>query len=117
VGTYRLSGRAKVESLISQGGLRWILRCLRPTPGILGEGPRFLGSSDWATFELSFEVPPGCEDQQLALVSAGTQSFERTFNGDLWFDDLKIVRIQALDAAARADALLRDQSETGEARP
>lgn len=111
-GVYRLSGRAKVDSLVSSGGLRWVVRCLRPEPKILGEGPRFLGSSDWTTFDLSFEVPKDCDYQQLVLMAAGNRSFERKFDGDLWFDDLKIARTTALDAAARANALLRDQEQS-----
>lgn len=113
-GTYRLSGRAKVDSLISLGGLRWVVRCLRPESRVLGEGPRFLGSSEWAAFDLSFEVPQDCDYQQLVLMAAGSRSFERKFNGDLWFDDLKIARVSALDAAARADALIREQEHSVE---
>lgn len=111
-GFYRLSGRAKVDSLVSSGGLRWVVRCLRPEAKVLGEGPRFLGSSGWTAFDLTFEIPQDCDYQQLVLMAAGNRSFERKFDGELWFDDLKIARISTLDAAARANALLRNQEQS-----
>ncbi len=111
-GIYRLSGRVRIDSLASKGGLQWTLRCVLPESGLLADGQRFLGSADWADFEVYFEVPDGCVSQQLMLVSAGTRPFERTFNGAIWFDDMKIVRAAALDVSARADALVRDRSST-----
>lgn len=116
-GVYRLSGRVKVDRLVSQGGLRWMLRCLRPTREVLGEGPPFLGSSDWSLFDFTFEVPQGCDYQQLVLVSAGTRAFERKFDGDIWFDDMRISRATSLDAAARADAMLRNEAEPADSSP
>ena len=109
-GTYRLSGRVRVDSLVSQGGVRWSLRCLLPQSGVIGEGPRFLGSADWSEFDFRFEVPPDCIYQQLVLVTAGTRDFERRLNGTIWFDDLRISRVADLDATARAEALLRERS-------
>jgi hypothetical protein len=106
-GYYRLTGQVRADSLESQGGLRWRVRCLRPEVKVLGDGPRFLGTSEWDKFDLSFEVPAGCQYQQLVLVSAGERAFERKLDGSIWFDDLKIARVTNLDAAARADALLK----------
>ncbi len=115
-GYYRLSGRVRLDSLASKGGLRWQLRCLLPEAeaGVLADGPRVMGSADWAPFDLRFEVPESCIYQQLTLVSAGTRAFERKLDGTLWFDDLKILRVKDLDAAARADAQAREELE-GEA--
>ncbi|UHD15502.1 tetratricopeptide repeat protein [Thiocapsa bogorovii] len=110
-GRYRLSGRVRVDSLTSQGGVKWTIRCVLPDSAILGEGARFLGSSDWRDFDLYFEVPETCFYQQLTLVSGGSRAFEQKLDGTLWFDDLKIVRAAALDAAARVDALMRDLAE------
>jgi hypothetical protein len=109
-GTYRLSGRVRIDSLVSQGGVRWVVRCVLPEAQILGEGPRFLGSAPWGDFHILFEVPENCVSQQLILMSGGARDFELKLDGQIWFDDLKIVRSAALDAAARADALLRGQS-------
>jgi hypothetical protein len=110
-GQYRLSGRVRVDSLASQGGVKWTVRCFLPDSKILGEGSRFLGSSDWREFDLYFEVPETCFYQQLTLVSGGTRAFERKLDGTLWIDDLKIARAATIDAAARVDALMRDRAE------
>lgn len=112
-GHYRLSGRVRVDSLASQGGVKWTLSCLLPDSKILGEGSRYLGSSDWREFDLYFEVPETCIYQQLTLVSGGTRAFEQKLDGTLWLDDLKIARAATIDAAARVDALMRDLAEPG----
>ena len=111
-GFFRLSGRVRLDSLTSKGGLRWQLRCLLPEAQarVLADGPRFMGSADWAPFELRFEVPEGCTYQQLTLVSGGTRAFEQKLDGTLWFDDLKILRVKDLDATARADAQAREKA-------
>lgn len=106
-GFYRLTGEVRPDALESKGGLRWQVRCLLPEVKVLGDGPRFLGSSEWSQFDLSFEVPASCKYQQLALVSAGERAFERKLDGTIWFDNLKISSVQDLDAAARADVLLK----------
>jgi hypothetical protein len=107
-GTYRLTGRARIDSLDSKGGVKWTLRCVQPESTVLGDGPRLLGSSDWSDFGFDFEVPSTCQYQQLILVSGGTRSFEQKLDGVIWFDDMKIARTAALDAAARVDAALRE---------
>ena len=114
-GYYRLSGRVRLDSLTSKGGLRWQLRCLLPEAEakVLADGPRFMGSADWAPFELRFEVPAGCDYQQLTLVSAGSRAFEKKLDGTLWFDDLKMLRVKDLDATARADATAREKTDGG----
>jgi hypothetical protein len=110
-GQYRLSGRVRVDSLASQGGVKWTVSCRLPDSKILGEGSRYLGSSDWRDFELYFEVPEACIYQQLTLVSGGTRAFEQKLDGTLWLDDLKIARAATIDASARVDALMRDRAE------
>lgn len=91
--------------------MKWTLSCLLPDSKILGEGSRYLGSSDWREFDLYFEVPETCIYQQLTLVSGGTRAFEQKLDGILWLDDLKIARAATIDAAARVDALMRDLAE------
>jgi len=110
-GTYRLSGRARSDNLSTQGGLRWQVSCLVPDRAMLGESTRFVGGSEWMRFSFDFEVPEECVYQQLQLVSAGRRSFELGIDGILWFDDLQIARTAALDAAARADSLLRGSQD------
>jgi hypothetical protein len=109
-GTYRLSGRVRSDDLRTQGGLRWQVVCLLPNRDLLGESARFVGGTEWTTFSFDFEVPEACGYQQLRLISAGQRSFELGIDGLLWYDDLQIARTTALDAAARADALLRSSA-------
>jgi tetratricopeptide (TPR) repeat protein len=106
-GTYRLSGNVRSESLASQGGLRWTLRCLQPREAVLGESERFLGSEKWRGFRVDFEVPEDCRLQEIRLESAGKRDFEQRISGEIWFDDLAIRRSTGLTAAARADELAR----------
>ncbi|MBP6733873.1 MAG: hypothetical protein KAX51_06105 [Chromatiaceae bacterium] len=106
-GTYRLSGKAQLDSLASQGGLRWTLRCLHPRQAILGESERFLGSEKWRGFKMDFEVPEDCQLQEIRLESAGRQGLEQRVGGEIWFDDLAIRRTTGLTAAARADGAAR----------
>jgi hypothetical protein len=108
-GTYRLTGKVRSESLASQGGLRWTLRCLQPREAVLGESERFLGSEKWRGFRVDFEVPEDCRLQEIRLESAGKQGFEQRINGEIWFDDLAIRPTASLTAAARADELARGQ--------
>jgi hypothetical protein len=114
-GTYRVSGRSRIDSLDSKGGVKWGVRCVQPEWKVLGDGPRLLGSSDWSDFGFDFEVPSTCRYQQLMLVSGGTRSFEQKLDGVIWFDDMKISRTAALDAAARVDAALREGTSTAPA--
>jgi hypothetical protein len=116
-GTYRLSGRVRPKGLESVGGLRWQVACRLPESRTLGESTRFLGSGEWRDFAFDFEVPSDCRFQQLQLTSAGQRSFELEMSGAIWFDGMKITRIAALDAAARADALLRDGAPAAEPVP
>jgi hypothetical protein len=114
-GTYRLSGRVRSDNFRTQGGLRWQVRCLRSSEELLGESSRFVGSSEWTRFSFDFQVPEACVYQQLRLISAGRRSFELEIDGMLWFDDMQIARTTALDAAARADRLLRESQPSPQA--
>jgi hypothetical protein len=88
----------RTDSLASQGGLKWVVRCRFPQPADLGESERFLGSSEWRDFSFSIQVPEGCLAQEIRLVSAGTREFEHKMTGGIWFDGLSIRR----DAGAAA---------------
>ena len=98
-GTYRLTGRVRTERFESDGGLRWEVRCLAPERRILAQGVPFLSAPDWTPFAMDFEVPQRCEQTELRLVSAGRRPFELRIDGDIWFDDLRIVRTQTDDSA------------------
>jgi hypothetical protein len=92
-GIYRLAGRVRTDNLESQGGLKWILRCLVPEANDLGESERFLGSNDWREFGFEFEVPESCRLQEIRLESAGRRPFEHKIDGGAWFDRLAIRRL------------------------
>ena len=92
-GVYRFTGRVRTESLETQGGLKWVLRCLMPESAILGESERFLGSNEWRDFGFEFEVSEVCRMQEIRLESAGKRPFEHKMDGGAWFDRLAIRRI------------------------
>lgn len=117
-GTYRLTGRVRSERLKTLGGLRWRVRCQLPTREVLGESRRVFGPDGWTPFAFDFEVPADCRYQELRLESAGQRGLELSIDGSIWFDDLAIRPTAGLDAAARADALMRrtpaDAETTGD---
>ena len=94
-GVYRLTGRVRIESLETQGGLKWVLRCLLPDTQDLGESERFLGSNEWRDFGFEFEVPEACRMQEIRLESAGKRHVEHKIDGGAWFDRLAIRRVSA----------------------
>lgn len=91
-GPYRLTGRVRTDSLDTQGGLKWVLRCSLPAPQDLGESERFLGANPWRDFGFDLQVPEDCRLQELRLVSAGQRPFEHRISGGIWFDRLAIRR-------------------------
>lgn len=103
LGSYRLSGRVRTDSLETQGGLKWILRCLAPEATNLGESERFLGSNEWRDFGFEFQVPESCGLQEIRLESAGRRAFEHKISGGAWFDRMAIRRLPNPAAAADTD--------------
>ena len=92
-GTYRVKGMARTDSLDSKGGLKWVVRCMRPEILVLGESERFLGSSEWRDFSFEAAVPPECSAQEIRLVSAGKRQFEHKMTGGVWFDAISMRKI------------------------
>ena len=101
-GFYRLTGRVRTDSLESQGGLKWTLRCLLPEAVDLAESERFLGSNEWRDFAVDFQVPGSCTLQEIRLVSAGQRPFEYKMTGGAWFDRMAIRRVPAPEPAIGA---------------
>jgi hypothetical protein len=97
-GPYRVEGRVRTDSLDSQGGLKWVVRCLRPERSMLGESERFLGSSEWREFAFVVWVPDGCTAQEIRLVSAGRRDFEHEMTGGVWFDRISMRKEPSLGA-------------------
>lgn len=102
-GLYRVTGKVRTDRLQTEGGLKWLVRCLQPTAKVLGESDRFLGSNEWEEFAFELEVPASCVLQELLLVSAGTRAFERKTTGEVWFDRLAIRQISKLARATNAE--------------
>ncbi len=80
-GPYRLTGRVRTDSLETQGGLKWVVRCVLPESQDLGETERFLGTNQWRDFDVKFEIPQGCGLQAIRLESAGKRAFEHRIIG------------------------------------
>jgi len=112
-GTYRVAGKARVDNLDSQGGLNWVVLCQSPTPRVLGESGRFLGSSEWREFSFRVRVPADCTAQKIRLVSAGTYGFEHKMTGNIWFDAVSIHKI----STPRVEAKLSNPTQTSSAKP
>ena len=92
-GTYRFSGRGRVDSLNSARGVQWTLRCASDERGpLLGASERFLGSSEWREFEFEVSIPQGCPGQVLQLEPVGMEQGTTFLAGTVWFDDLALVR-------------------------
>jgi hypothetical protein len=89
-GRYRLQGRVRPDSLRTERGLRWIVRCVAEGP-LLAESERFLGSDQWRSFTVDFTVPDSaCPAQVLRLQLEGRAELDFEVQGDLWFDDLTV---------------------------
>ena len=104
---YRLTGRVRTDSLSTVGGLKWVVRCLKPEVQVLGETGRFLGTSEWTDFSVDFQVLDTCTSQEVRLVSAGQRAFEQKITGGIWMDAMALRKIpkpepSAVGAAAAA---------------
>jgi hypothetical protein len=99
-GLYRLTGRVRTDSLDTQGGLKWTLRCLLPEAMDLAESERFLGANEWRDFGVEFQVPESCVLQEIRLVSAGKRPFEHKIAGGAWFDRMAIRKLPGPEPAA-----------------
>jgi len=95
-GSYRIEGMVRTDSLDSQGGLKWVVRCLRPERATLGESERFLGSSEWRDFVFVVQVPDNCTAQEIRLISAGRREFEHKMTGGVWFDQISMRKVPTL---------------------
>ena len=94
-GRYRLSGRGFAEDLRTEVGLVWSVQCM--VTGIsLADSEHWKGRNEnWQTFSMDFEVPDSqCPAQWLLLKLPARSESEKTIGGAIWFDALRIQKIQ-----------------------
>jgi tetratricopeptide (TPR) repeat protein len=96
-GAYRLSGRGLADDLRTELGLVWSVQCLG-TGIALASSESWKGRSpQWQSFEVEFNVPAGrCSAQQLLLKLPARVPSEQVIGGTIWFDELRIQKIQGL---------------------
>ena len=91
--TYKIRGRVRPDSVITTGGLKWIMRCISADRRVIGESERFLGVSQWRSFSFEFEVTNDqCVAQELRLESVINKPEDAIISGGLWFDSILIER-------------------------
>lgn len=90
-GRYRLSARMRAQGLRSATGLQWVVGCVGKG-GIVARLDPVNGNLSWREFATDFEVPAGCEGQWLRLLNPVAAGSAQRVAGELWVDDVKIVR-------------------------
>jgi hypothetical protein len=102
-GSYRVSGRVRLESLSTERGLVWTVNCVQGGRKI-GESAAFTGDHpDWRPFEFRVDVPAEkCGGQWLTLRLPARIAAEQRIGGSAWFDDLAAKRESVEISAARA---------------
>lgn len=89
-GMYRMTGRYRPDHFQTNKGLYWRIRCADSNATLLAESEAFKGQSDWKEFSIDFSVPNECGTQLIRLETYDSYAHNNVFDGDLWFDDLKI---------------------------
>ena len=94
-GDYEFTVRYRADTLKSTMGLSWRLRCIEGSKDILAESEPILGSKPWASLKMVFQIPSFCTVQMVRLESVSPYKHDHLFAGTIWFDDIKIVKIQS----------------------
>ncbi|MEO8671125.1 MAG: hypothetical protein ABI411_07400 [Tahibacter sp.] len=90
-GSYRLTGRSRLDDLHSAQGLEWRILCLAETQQRIGTGPKLDGTKAWSDFEFDIDVPDlHCPAQRLQLATRALARTEQTVSGAVWFDQLAV---------------------------
>jgi hypothetical protein len=93
-GHYQLQGLLRLDNFQTERGVQWTLTCKPGTGSILGTSERFLGRAEWQPFSADFQVPAtDCRVQELRLALAGRFGQEFEAEGTVWFDNLRIKRL------------------------
>lgn len=92
-GDYTLQGRYRLAQLRTSKGLRWRMHCAdKPDLPILGESDAFKGNGVWEKFTANLQIPADCQAQLLRLETDSPYAHHNVFEGEIWFDDLSIVK-------------------------
>ena len=91
-GAYRLAVRMRAQALRSELGLQWTVQCQGPA-GVVGRTDAIDGSFSWRTFEADVTIPDaGCPGQWLRLVNPVPSGAAQRAVGEVWLDDVRLVR-------------------------
>jgi hypothetical protein len=103
-GFYRLTGAAKSVDLRNDRGMQWTISCADGQQ--LVSTDRVAGTRPWSAFDVPFEVAnrEGCRVQSIRLVLAARIPAEQEIGGEIWYDDLRIVRGETT-AASQPDKM------------
>ncbi len=100
LGAARYRFEAKLRGTINaKRGLRWQIRCLGPGRRPIATTDMLLGTTrTWRLVTLDFEVPAAsdCLAQEIRLFHDARSASEEIIEGDVWFDELSIVRTEAV---------------------
>lgn len=97
-GHYELSMRYRLDSLKTSKGLQWRIHCLDAMNESLVESQSLQGQQSWRDFSVKFDVPNNhCDVQLLRLEASSPYRHEHYFDGDLWFDEIKIQSVAVKD--------------------
>ncbi len=91
-GRYRLAGAA--DSMLQGGELpfAWVITC-RDDGKPLARLPLVTTTVGWHRFEVAFQVPAACSEQDLVLARDARTLRERQLSGRLYLDDVTIRRL------------------------
>jgi len=113
-GTYALQGQLKGE-IIGRRGLQWSIACAGARGAPIGESEMFLGTArTWTDFLISFSVPDtDCRAQYLRLSLPARSQSERLVTGAIWYDEIKLTRIERTDGPKQALTAKPDEQQAG----
>jgi tetratricopeptide (TPR) repeat protein len=96
-GSYRLSGRGFADDLRTDLGLVWSVQCLGTGIPLASSEPWKGRSPQWQPLSMEFAVPADqCSAQSLSLKLPARVPSEQVIAGSIWFDDLRVQKIQGL---------------------
>ena len=91
-GGYRMSFRARVTHLESDRGIEWALGC-EGQGASFAQSPKLREQGGWTDWTFDFEVPTeSCPAQWLRVRNAATAPPLQRLQGEVWLDDIRIVR-------------------------